>query len=144
VVTCVGISTWNVEPLPKADSTQMQPPCISTICLAMASPRPGATLGFGVGADDLVELLENPRLMRLGDAGSGISHTDVEVAIHRVRRHPHFAHVGKLDSILTPSGPDARLTEVLHGLQHFQTGRNCTWHPWSGVERHRLIETRST
>src|SRR5262245_23701491 len=36
----VGNSIWNVEPLPTIDSTQMRPPCISTICLAMASPRP--------------------------------------------------------------------------------------------------------
>ena len=36
----VGISIWNVEPLPTVDSTQMRPPCISTICLAIASPTP--------------------------------------------------------------------------------------------------------
>src|SRR5215468_12475833 len=36
----VGISIWNVEPFPIVESTQMRPPCISTICLAMASPRP--------------------------------------------------------------------------------------------------------
>src|SRR5262249_35443910 len=36
----VGSSIWKVDPLPSVDSTQMRPPCISTICLAMASPRP--------------------------------------------------------------------------------------------------------
>src|SRR5262249_52259528 len=36
----VGISIWNVEPCPTVDSTQMRPPCISTICLAIARPRP--------------------------------------------------------------------------------------------------------
>jgi hypothetical protein len=36
----IGSSIWKVEPLPSVDSTQMRPPCISTICLAMASPRP--------------------------------------------------------------------------------------------------------
>src|SRR5262245_58938435 len=36
----VGSSIWKVEPLPSVDSTQMRPPCISTICLAMARPRP--------------------------------------------------------------------------------------------------------
>ena len=36
----VGNSIWNVEPFPSVDSTQMRPPCISTISLAMASPRP--------------------------------------------------------------------------------------------------------
>src|SRR5215467_1034495 len=36
----VGNFIWKVEPLPNVDSTQMRPPCISTICFAMASPRP--------------------------------------------------------------------------------------------------------
>jgi hypothetical protein len=40
VVALMGICKWNVEPWPNADSTQMRPPCISTICLAMARPRP--------------------------------------------------------------------------------------------------------
>jgi hypothetical protein len=35
-----GSSIWKVDPFPSVDSTQMRPPCISTICLAMASPRP--------------------------------------------------------------------------------------------------------
>src|SRR5262245_3178805 len=36
----VGSSIWKVEPLPTVDSTQMRPPCISMICLAMAKPKP--------------------------------------------------------------------------------------------------------
>src|SRR5262249_14230891 len=36
----VGSSMWNVAPFPSFDSYQMRPPCISTICLAMARPRP--------------------------------------------------------------------------------------------------------
>src|SRR5262245_36377372 len=35
-----GSSIWKIEPCPSVDSTQIRPPCISTICLAMASPRP--------------------------------------------------------------------------------------------------------
>src|SRR5262249_16548260 len=31
----VGSSIWKVDPLPSVDSTQMRPPCISTICFAM-------------------------------------------------------------------------------------------------------------
>src|SRR5215475_353879 len=42
----VGSSIWKVEPLPEVDSTQLRPPCISTICLAMASPRPVPPLAF--------------------------------------------------------------------------------------------------
>src|SRR5262245_44524812 len=36
----VGSSIRKVEPLPGVDITQIRPPCISTICLAMARPRP--------------------------------------------------------------------------------------------------------
>src|SRR5262245_21407199 len=36
----IGSSSWKVAPSPSLDSTQMRPPCISTICLAMARPRP--------------------------------------------------------------------------------------------------------
>src|SRR5262245_57028420 len=36
----MGSSIWKVAPSPSLDSTQMRPPCISTICLAMARPRP--------------------------------------------------------------------------------------------------------
>jgi hypothetical protein len=35
----VGSSIWKVEPSPSVDSTQMRPPCISTICLAMTSAK---------------------------------------------------------------------------------------------------------
>src|SRR5262249_4009113 len=36
----VGSSNRKVGPFPSTDSTQMRPPCISTICLATARPRP--------------------------------------------------------------------------------------------------------
>jgi hypothetical protein len=36
----VGTVNENVEPLPGIDSTQMRPPCISTIRFDMASPSP--------------------------------------------------------------------------------------------------------
>src|SRR5262249_25922891 len=39
-VVRTGSSMRNVDPLPSVDSTQMRPPCISTICLAMARPNP--------------------------------------------------------------------------------------------------------
>src|SRR5262249_56667231 len=53
---------------------------------ADGKPEARSTLGFGVGAVDLVELLENPCLVVLWDAGPGISHTDAEMAGHRPRR----------------------------------------------------------
>src|SRR6185369_11301005 len=36
----VGNSIRKTEPLPRVDSTQMRPPCISTICLEIARPKP--------------------------------------------------------------------------------------------------------
>src|SRR5262249_48185516 len=59
----------------------------------------GATLGLGIGAVDLVELVEDTCLMVCGNAGAGIGHTDVEVAVHRFRRHAHLAGVGELDGV---------------------------------------------
>src|SRR5262245_66387844 len=38
--TLTGKMNMNVAPAPTFDSTQMRPPCISTIRLAIASPRP--------------------------------------------------------------------------------------------------------
>src|SRR5262245_57633600 len=58
-----------------------------------------AAFGLGVGTVDLMELLENPRLMLLGNAWSCISHADVELAIVRLGGHTHLACVGKLDGI---------------------------------------------
>jgi len=51
--------------LPKVDSTQMRPPCISTICLAMARPVPPV---------DLVELIEDPTLLIEWYAGPGVGY----------------------------------------------------------------------
>src|SRR5262249_793594 len=42
----VGSSIRKVDPFPSTDSTQMRPPCISTISLAMASPRPVPPFAF--------------------------------------------------------------------------------------------------
>src|SRR6185312_12506283 len=35
-----GMLTKNVDPCPSSDSTQIRPPCSSTMCLAIARPRP--------------------------------------------------------------------------------------------------------
>ena len=40
VIFVCGSSIWKVAPLRGIDSVQMRPPCISTICQAMASPAP--------------------------------------------------------------------------------------------------------
>lgn len=54
----LGSAIWKVNPLPKVDTTQMRPSCISTICLAMGSPRRVPPLGLGAGIVDPVVLLE--------------------------------------------------------------------------------------
>src|SRR5215470_5784771 len=94
----VGSSIWKVEPLPKVDSTQMRPPCISTICLAMARPRPVPPL-VGVRTVDLVELIEDARLMFHGNAGPRIDHANVEMAVDRLGGHAHLTGVGELDGV---------------------------------------------
>src|SRR6516165_1577818 len=38
--TITGSVNTNVEPFPSCDSTQIRPPCISTMRFDMASPRP--------------------------------------------------------------------------------------------------------
>jgi hypothetical protein len=63
-----------VDPLPSVDSTQMRPPCISTICLANGETETGAALGPRVRVVDLLELLEDPRLMFYGDAWARVRH----------------------------------------------------------------------
>jgi hypothetical protein len=57
----IGSSIWKVAPSPNVDSTQMRPPCISTICLATARPKPVPPLAFYVQAVHLLGLLENAR-----------------------------------------------------------------------------------
>jgi hypothetical protein len=53
------------------------------ICLAIASERPVPPLAFAFEAVDLVELLEDPVLLTLGNAGARIGHGNVEVAVDR-------------------------------------------------------------
>jgi hypothetical protein len=62
--------------------------------LGDGEPQTGAALGLGVGAVDLVELLENSRLMFLGDARTRVCHSDGELAIGRLGRDAHFSGVG--------------------------------------------------
>jgi hypothetical protein len=71
-------------------------------------PKTSSTLGLRVRAVDLVELLENSRLMLLGDAGPGISYTDVEVPVHHLCRHLHLTHVGELDGVAYEVKEDLR------------------------------------
>src|SRR6516225_9385231 len=47
-----GMVKKNVEPLPSFDSTQSRPPCISTIRLAMARPRPVPPLALVCALSD--------------------------------------------------------------------------------------------
>ena len=70
--SCVARRAWefrqNVDPLPRVDSTQMRPPCISTICLVMASPRP----------------VRRP----MASPGVGAGHClDFQLCRHQIRRH---------------------------------------------------------
>ena len=95
----MGSSIWKVAPWPSVDSTQMRPPCISTICLAMARPETGPALGLGVGVVDLVELLEDARQLLRRYPWTRVSHGNSEVAVRGRRGDAHFARVGELDGI---------------------------------------------
>ena len=46
--------------------------------LGNGEPQPGAAFRLGVGAVDLVELLEDARLVLLGNAGPGVDHTQAK------------------------------------------------------------------
>src|SRR5262249_3025518 len=46
--TRVGSSIRKAEPFPSVDSTKTRPPCISTICLAIANPRPVPPLALAL------------------------------------------------------------------------------------------------
>src|SRR5262249_26147061 len=58
-----------------------------------------AALGLGVGAVDLMELLEDPILLIKRYAGTGVGHRDSEMTIPRARGDAHLAGVGKLDGV---------------------------------------------
>ena len=89
----------NVEPLPRVDSTQMRPPCSSTMRLAMASPSPVPPFAAGRGAVDLLELLEDPLLLILRDARPGVGDRGDEHAVGRSHPHRDLAGVGELDGV---------------------------------------------
>src|SRR5215475_9835844 len=67
--------------------------------LGNGEPQPGAALGLGVGAVDLVKLLEDARLVLLRNAGSGVGHTDGEVAIASGSGDAYLPGVRELDGV---------------------------------------------
>ena len=71
--TRAGAVNENVAPAPRLESTQMRPPCISTMRFAIARPKARAHLGLGDRAVHLSEFLEDFGLIRFGDAGAGIA-----------------------------------------------------------------------
>jgi hypothetical protein len=56
--------------------------------LGDGEPEAGAALGLGVGAIDLMELLEDARLMLRGDTWPSVGDTEVEAAVYGLRRCP--------------------------------------------------------
>src|SRR5215468_2729365 len=61
--------------------------------------KPRTALRLGVGAVDLVELLEDARLVLLRNAGTRVGYSNVEVPVYRFRRDTHLASVGELNSV---------------------------------------------
>ena len=62
-------------------------------------PQPGAAFGLGVRAVDLVELLEDARLVLLRNAGLGVGHTEGEVAVAGGGGDAYLAGVRELDGV---------------------------------------------
>ena len=69
----MGNCIWNVAPLPTIDSTQIRPPCISTICLAMARPSPVPPLALVLELSTCRNFSKMRSLVRR-NAGAGIRH----------------------------------------------------------------------
>src|SRR5262249_5960311 len=67
--------------------------------LGNGEPQPGAALGLGVGAVDLVELLEDARLVLLRNTGPGVGHTEGEVAVAGGSGDAYLAGVRELDGV---------------------------------------------
>src|SRR5262249_38297218 len=61
--------------------------------------KTGATLGPRVGVVDLLELLEDPRLMFRRDAWAGVRHTDVAVAVDSLCSDARLARVGEVEGV---------------------------------------------
>ena len=62
-----------------------------------AESRP--TLGLGVGAVDLMELLEDADLLLARNAGARVGHANGEVAIVSGRGDAHLSRVRELDGV---------------------------------------------
>ena len=95
----VGSSIWKVEPLPTIDSTQMRPPCISTICLAMASPRPVPPLAFVLELSTWWNWSKMRVCCSSADSRTRVRHADGEMAVSRDGDDAHLAGVGELDGV---------------------------------------------
>jgi hypothetical protein len=71
-----GTVNENVDPFPRADSTQILPPCISMMRLGQA--KAGAAFALGLCVVRLLELFEYFRLVRLGNPWPAVPHRDAE------------------------------------------------------------------
>ena len=60
-VARTGSLIVNVVPTPTVLSHEIDPPCASTICFAIASPKPGPGGAGGALVVGLIELLEDAR-----------------------------------------------------------------------------------
>ena len=67
--------------------------------LGDGEPKAGAAFSFRVRAINLMELLEDARLVLCGDAWPRIDHADVEMTVDHLGGHAHLAGVGELDGI---------------------------------------------
>jgi hypothetical protein len=122
----IGSSIWKVAPSPNVDSTQMRPPCISTICLATARPKPVPPLAFYVQAVHLLGTARKcARLVRMRNIGPSVGHTAAEVAIANRGADAYLAGVGMVwvEGVSLMMRRDEGLT--LAQLEHHRMTLGC-------------------
>ena len=88
----------NTEPTPTWLRASREPSMICAYCRLMARPRPvlpgclAPALGLHEGLEDRVQFV-------LGDAGPGVFHLNLQVAVHHVRPQRHRPLSGELDGV---------------------------------------------
>ena len=94
--TVIGSVTVKVAPWPSPGLlARMLPPCISTSCLTMASPRPRPPCRRVVRGVGLAEAVEDVRQEFGLDAHAGVDDADLDVRVDPLQQHLHLAALGR-------------------------------------------------
>ena len=97
--TRTGSTTRNVAPLPRAESTEIVPPCISTMRFEIARPSPVPPFLRVFELSTCWNSLEDPAVVLGGDAGAGVAHSQHEIAVLGRRPDRDLAFIGEFDRV---------------------------------------------